>query len=87
MRRVLVLAAFLLAATGCWHRARILPRQAIAGLAEKAAADLGCSPDDLEIEPRTLLTRRVRGCDRQVVYAYDPAREIWILDTDETAAD
>lgn len=82
MRRGLLLLA-LLAASGCWwwRSAPIVSRDDLEDLESAAADELSCG--DVEVRRLTLLTRLVDGCGHRRVYAWDPLREQWILDSVE----
>jgi hypothetical protein len=78
MRRLLLIALFL---NGC-HLYRVRPvvtSDAVEELETSAAADLRCPETEVESRPLTLLTREVKGCGHQRVYAWDPGRERWVV--------
>lgn len=79
MRRLLLLIA-LVPLTAC-HHTQVVSRDAVEDLQSAAEDQLGC--DDVQVRQLTLLTRLVEGCGQQRVYAWDPQREDWVLESVE----
>lgn len=81
MRPLLLIALLSLCACAHGRLRPIVSGNAVEDLESSAADELRCK--DLEVRPLTLLTRLVDGCGHQRVYAFEPLREQWVLDSVE----
>jgi hypothetical protein len=71
-------ALALVTCSGCSYERFIrfpLSDDQLEAAAPAAARDMECAESEVQSRYRTLLTRTVQGCGREVVYSYD-----WMLD-------
>ena len=85
LRRLLIAIALLASGCSYEHFIRLpLADEQLEQTVPAAAHDLGCRENSFQARYRTLLTRTVRGCDRELVYAYDWMLDRWWGDFDES---
>lgn len=80
--RLAILSLLLLAAVACKHN-----RRANTTVRERAAFDLICEPNELQLGvidtegARKLVNQiAVYGCDKKAVYVYYPDTDTWVID-------
>jgi hypothetical protein len=74
-RRLVVLASVAaLPLSGCWASE--------AQLRQRAAADLDCAPDKLEVAEVGNGIHRVSGCDKQDTYVYSDEAKAWLRESE-----
>lgn len=86
--RLAIVVLLLVAATACKHNKR-----ANTTVRERAAFDLLCEPNELELGivdtegARNLATQiAVYGCDKKAVYVYYPDADTWVINGQVTEA-
>jgi hypothetical protein len=86
--RLVIVVLLLVAATACKHNKR-----ANTTVRERAAFDLLCEPNELELGivdtegARKLATQiAVYGCDKKAVYVYYPDADTWVINGQVTEA-
>ncbi len=85
LRRLILVLPLFAASCSYEHFIRYpLSDDQVEAAAPSASQELDCPAEELETHYRTLLTRTMSGCDKQVVYSYDWMLDRWWGDFDAT---